>query len=502
MQVSRSTIHLLILLVCSAVLTSCAVGPNFHSPARPRAKSYTETPLPAKTVATPSAGKAGNAQHFANGENIPAQWWHLFHSKDLNQLITAGLANNPNLAASYAALRVAQENLNAQIGNSFFPAFNAGITGERQRFSSASFGRNAPASIFNLFNVSVNVSYTLDVFGGLRRQVEGLYAQVDYEQFLLIGTHLTLTSNIVTTAVSAASYQALVQTTQDLIRSQEDVLRILKKQFQLGGISNATVLTQQTLVDQTRATLPPLEKNLSQARHALSALVGCLPDRPLPDIHLDDLTLPEKLPVSLPSNLVRQRPDVRASEALLHVASANIGVATANLLPQFSITSSGSNYGWEATIPSQLFRPASNVWAITGSITQPIFRGGALFAQRRAAIDSYQQAAGQYRQAVLTAFQNVADALRALETDARTLQAQKRAEISARDNLKLSEDQYRLGGGNYLALLDAQQQYQKARLAVIPAKAARYNDTAALFQALGGGWWNAPWCVKECFYGS
>lgn len=488
-------IYSVIAALLSMIMSGCMVGPDFHSPASPRVKRYTETPLPAKTVQTRSAGQAGKSQRFVQANNIPAEWWYLFHSPDLNRLITTGLANSPNLAASYAALRVAQETLNAQIGNSFFPALDAGVSGQRQRFTGASLGTSGSGSIFNVFNASVNVGYTLDVFGGERRQVESLRAQVDYQQFQLIAAYLTLTANIVTTAVSAASYKAQIQATIELIRAEEGQLRILEQQLKLGGVSRETVLTQQTLVDQTRATLPPLQKSYSQTRHALSVLIGAFPDGPLPDIKLDALVLPEKLPVTLPSNLVRQRPDVRASEALLHAASANVGVATANLFPQFTIS---GNYGWESPVPSQLFGTSSKVWSLTGQITQPIFHGGALLAQRREAIAAYDQAAAQYRQTVLQAFQNVADTLRALETDARTLRAQKNAENSARDNLYLTERQYRLGGTNYLALLNAQQQYQTVRLSVIQAKAARYNDTAALFQALGGGWWNKPWCVKEC----
>lgn len=477
------------------MITGCMVGPDFHSPARPRVQSYTETPMPKKTVATPRAGKAGTAQTFYDAKNIPPQWWYLFHSQEINDLVTRGIANSPNLASAYAALRVAQEQLNAQIGNSLFPAFNAALSGQRQQFTNAAQGVATAPTIFNLFNASVNVAYTLDVFGGARRQIEGYAAQVDYQQFQLIAAYLTLTSNIVTTAVTVASYQAQIQATNALIRAQEGQLNILEQQFQLGGISQSSVLTQLTLVNQTRATLPPLQKNVSQARHALDVLVGDFPNRQIPAIKLDNLTLPATLPVTLPSNLVRQRPDVRASEALLHTASANIGVATANLLPQFTIT---GNYGWESPIPSKLFSHVSNIWAIAGNVTQPVFHGGALFAQRRQAIAAYEQACAQYRQTVLTAFQNVADTLRALETDARTLNDQQRAEISARHNLKLTEDQFRLGGTNYLSLLNAQQQYQTVKIAVIQAKAARYNDTAALFQALGGGWWNKPWCVKEC----
>jgi NodT family efflux transporter outer membrane factor (OMF) lipoprotein len=491
--------RLVVLSVLSALLSSCMVGPNFHSPRSPHVKSFTETPMPAKTAATPAAGKAGKPQSFVQGQNIPAEWWYLFHSKELNQLITCGLANSPNLAAAYAALRVAQENLNVQVGNLLFPAFNAGFLAQRQRFSSATIGGTPGGSpVFNLFNASVNVAYTLDFFGGNRRQVEGFSAQVDYQQFQLIAAYLTLTSNIVTTSVAIASYKAQIDATIDLIDAQAGQLRIMTRQLGLGGVSRETVLTQQTLVEQTRATLPPLQKSLSQARHALAALVGTFPDRQLPEVRLNALILPGKLPVSLPSNLVRQRPDVRASEALLHSAMTGIGVATANLLPQFTIS---GVYGWETSVASQLFSQTSKIWSMATNIAQPIFRGGALWAQRRQAIASYEQAAAQYRQTVLTAFQNVADVLRALETDARTLRAQQAAEVAARQNLYLSQQQYGLGGVSYLTFLNAQQQYQSTRIAVIQAKAARYADTAALFQALGGGWWNKEWCVKECFYG-
>ncbi|MBX3709147.1 MAG: efflux transporter outer membrane subunit [Gammaproteobacteria bacterium] len=483
----------ILIAIFSMMLTSCMVGPDFHSPASPRVRSYTRKNMPAKTVQTPSAGKSGQAQTFVYGRNIPAEWWYLFRSPEINQLITTGLSNSPNLASSYAALRAAQEALNAQIGNSLFPAFNVGLTGQRQRNSGVPIGTNTPSSIFNLFNASVSVSYTLDVFGGARRQIEGLRAQVDYQQFQLIAAYLTLTSNIVTTAVTVASLQEQIEATHELIQAQENQLLILEKQFRLGGISRENVLTQQTLVNQTRATLPPLEKSLSQSRHALLVLVGNFPNGPLPTIKLGALILPAELPVSLPSNLVRQRPDVRASEALLHAASALIGVATANLFPQFIIN---GNDGWESAVLSNLFNTSSKVWSISGGITQPLLHGGALLAQRRQAIAAYDQAAAEYRQTVLQAFQNVADTLRALEADARALRAQKRAENSARDNLYLTRKQYLLGGASYLSLLNAQQQYQTIRIAVIQAQAARYNDTAALFQALGGGWWNKAWCVK------
>ena len=481
------------LLMLSFVLSSCMVGPNFRSPPPPPVKRYTETPLPKKTVRSHSAG--GNEQTFVSNEDIPIIWWELFHSKAINQLIRVGLANNPSLASAVAALRQAQENVKVQVGNSLWPAIKTVDGAERQRFSLAIFGQAPQGFTFNLYNPAFNIAYTLDFFGGARREIESLRAQVDYQQFQLIAAYLTLTSNIVTTAVNVASYQAQIDATVALIKLEQGVFEILKKQYTLGGISNADVLTQQTTLEQTKASLPPLEKSLSLAKHSLSALVGAFPDGPLPVINLNSLKLPKTIPVSLPSNLVRQRPDVRASEALLHAASAQIGVATANLLPQFTLTGS---YGWVNTSLIDLFIRQNTVWSVLGQISQPLFQGGALFAARRGKIDAYQQADAQYRQTVLQAFQNVADSLRALETDARTLQAQALAEKAAREALNLTLAQYKLGGTTYINLLNAQHQYLQTRINRIQAQAARFTDTAALFQSLGGGWWHKPWCLDEC----
>lgn len=481
------------IMLISVLQTACKVGPNFHSPPSPQVKRYTETPLPKKTVKTQGAG--GAAQSFLTDKEIPLMWWELYHSPEINQLVRVGLANNPSLAAASAALREARENWKAQIGNSLLPAIDAFDSVQRQRYSGVQIGIPGDSETFTLYNAGVNISYTLDLFGGARREIESLRAQVDYQQFEVIAAHLTLTSNIVTTAVSIASYQAQINATNDLITAEQGLLDIFQKQYHLGGVSNDTVLTQKTFVEQTRATLPPLEKSLSQAKHSLSALVGAFPDGPLPKINLDRLKLPTELPVSLPSMLVRQRPDVRASEALLHAACAQVGVATANLFPQITLTGSE---GWLNTSWAKLFTARNNIWSIAGEVMQPLFHGGALFAQRRAAIAAYQQAAAQYKQTVLQAFQNVADVLRALETDARALQAEINAENAARAALELTLQQYRLGGLSYINLLNAQQQYQQTRISRIQAQALRYSDTAALFQALGGGWWHKPWCVKEC----
>ena len=485
-------IHNITLTVLTIYLSACMVGPNFQIPAPPTVKRYTKAPLPIKTVSSPGVGKASHSQTFITSEEIPAQWWTLFHSTSIDQLISAGLANSPNIASAYAALKNAQETLKAQIGNTLLPAINTSGYGEKERFSFQTFGANGnllkSANVFNLYNASVNVSYTVDVFGAARREIESLRAQVDYQEFELIAVRLTLTSNIVTTAISVASYQAQINATIALIKAQSGLLTILNQQYKLGGVSQENVLIQQTLVEQTRATLPPLQKNLSLSKHALSVLIGDFPNGPLPVLDLNTLRLPSKLPVSLPSDLVRQRPDVRAAEALIHATCAQVGVATANLFPQFTINGSD---GWISTVFSTLFNNQNQVWNLIAQGTQPIFHGGALFAQRRAAIASFDQAYAQYRQTVLLAFQNVADALRAVEIDARTLQAQKRAEDAALGSLKLTRNQFRLGGVSYINLLNAQQQYQQTLISRIQAQAMRYSDTTALFQALGGGWWNA-----------
>lgn len=483
---TKQTIALLAVLL--SFLTGCMVGPDFHSPKAPQTTRYTETALPKKTVSTQGIGNGGKSQHYMMGKNIPAEWWRLFHSKEINALIEQGIQNSPNLAAAEAALRVAQETLNAQIGTSLYPQVNLKLGAQRTRTSAASITGNTAANIFDLYNASIPVSYTLDTFGGLRREIQSLRDQVDYQQFQLEAAYLSLTANIVTTAVTAASLQAQIDATYQIIKIQSDQLKIIQGQFNIGGVSRANVLSQQAELAQTTASLPPLKQQLAQAHHALAVLVGVLPSEiRIPKIDLDKLYLPAQIPVSLPSELVRQRPDIRASEALLAAASEQIGVATANLLPQ--ITLSGT-LGWLNTSPSNLFAEHNQIWNFGGSLLQPIFNGGALQATRRGAIDSYQQAAAQYRQTVLQAFQNVADALRALQHDAEALRSQRDAEVASRRSMMLTTEQFRLGGVNYVTLLTANQQYQLARLSRIQAQATRYNDTAALFQALGGGWWN------------
>jgi NodT family efflux transporter outer membrane factor (OMF) lipoprotein len=472
--------------IAVTALFGCAVGPEFKQPETPKPANYTATALPEKTVTSSVAG--GEAQHFISGQDIPDQWWTLFHSKELDQLIHQALANSPSLAAAQATLREAQENWRAQYGT-IFPTVDANVSASREKISGAFLGQpNTSVSPFNLYNASVNVSYNLDIFGGTQRELEALRSLIDYQRFQLEGAYLTLTSNIITTAVKEASLRAQIRTVREILEVQKKELGVVEQQLKLGGVALSDVLAQRSQLAQTRAVLPPLEKDLEVTHHLLAVLTGKLPSEVGPlKFDLNRLKLPQKLPVSLPSDLVRLRPDIRASEAFLHAASAQVGVATANLYPQITLTGS---YGTEATKASDLFAGNSVIWNLGAGLLQPVFHGGALTAKRRAAIASYDQAAAQYRSTVLLAFQNVADVLRSLEADAYTLQAQAEAEKAARESFDLTQNQFQVGAVSYLSLLNAERQYQQARINLVQAQATRFADTAALFQALGGGWWN------------
>jgi NodT family efflux transporter outer membrane factor (OMF) lipoprotein len=466
-------------------LSACAVGPDFAVPPAPAVSGYTPEGQLATTVSVDIAG--GVAQKFDSGRDIPGEWWKVFHSKELDGLIAEALQANPSLQAAQAALWQAKENLYAQQGH-LLPSLDANASDTRQQFSPAEFGQPGAPLIFNLFQTTLNISYTPDVFGGQRRLIETQAALADYQRFQLEATYLTLTSNVVTAAVQEASLRGQIDATRDIIKSDTEQLGVVRNQFDAGAASRTDVLTQQSAVAAAEATLPPLQKQLEQQRHVLLALIGRFPNDARNDhLTLASLRLPTDLPVSLPSQLVEQRPDVRAAQTQLHQASAQIGVAIANRLPQFTLT---GDYGSAAVTTAALFTPGALIWSAAASGTQPLFHGFTLLHQQRAAEAAYDQAGAQYRSTVLAAFQNVADALRALQFDAATLKAQRAALRDASETLDLARGQYRLGAITYLILLNAQNSYQQALLAVVQAQAARYADTAALFQALGGGWWN------------
>ena len=476
----------------AAGLSASSVGPDFVRPQAEAGAGYTPEKLAATTGAEGVTG--GAAQRFLAGRDVPGQWWTLFHSKLVNAMIAEALRANPDIDAAQAALRQAREAGYADEG-AFFPTVSGTISNTRERTSGDSIGQSGFSPTFTVATASLSVTYAPDVFGGVRRQVKSDQAQAEYERFQLEATYLTLTANVVNSAVTLASLRDQIAATESVIKSESDQLEVMNQRFELGAIAKSDVLNQEAALAQARATLPPLQKQLAQARNQLMAYLGRFPDQDKGEIFaLAALRLPEKLPVSLPSKLVEQRPDVRAAEAQLHEASAKIGVAIANQLPQFSITGS---LGSTATSLDKLLSPGTAVWSLGESVANTLFDGGALEHRKRAAIAAYDQSAAQYRRTVLNAFLDVANALRALQADADTLKAQAVAEKAAADSLDLSRRQYGVGAIDYSTLLTAQQTYANAVVTRVRAQASRYNDVVALFQALGGGWWNRADAAPE-----
>jgi NodT family efflux transporter outer membrane factor (OMF) lipoprotein len=469
-------------------LAACAVGPDFERPGAPDASGYTREPMTKQTASADVAG--GESQRFVQGLDIPGQWWTLFHSAALNTLIEEALKNNPTLPAAEAALRQAWENVYAEEG-AFFPTAVVSYSPSRNKtatgvtFTAASSG----APFFTLHTAQVVVTYAPDVFGGTRRQVESLAETAEFERFQLEAAYLTLTSNVVAAAVQEASLRGLIAATEEIIKIQTGSLDILQKQLALGQVAGADVAAVEATLAQAQATLPPLQKQLAVQRDLLTALIGRLPSQePAEKFELASLQLPQELPVSLPSNLVEQRPDIQSAEAQLRAASASIGVAVAARLPQFTLT---GNAGTASNLIGQFITtPGTAFWTLAGNVAQTVFDAGTLLHKERAAVAAFDQAAAMYRSTVITAFQNVADSLHALQSDAETLKAAYAAERAAFKSLEIVRRQLQLGAIGYLGLLTAQNTYQAALLALVQAQAARYADTSALFQALGGGWWN------------
>ncbi|MFZ2726581.1 MAG: efflux transporter outer membrane subunit [Methylococcaceae bacterium] len=472
--------------------TACTVGPDFKRPAALAESTYTDAEQTHRINA--NSAELENKQAIALGKELNGQWWTLFRCQPLNDLIQHALKHNPNLKAAQAALNAAQEVAVAKKA-SLLPALDATASGTEQKTSGAMFGNPSfGGSQFTLYNTSVKVSYTLDVFGAIRRQIESQTAQSEYQHFELEATFLTLAGNIATTAIQEAALRAQITALEDIISKQTEQLNVIKQQFEVGAVSQTAVLAQETTLAQTKTQLPPLQAQLAQTRHLLTVLVGEPPNKILPaQFNLADLHLPEQLPLSLPSKLAQQRPDIRAQEALLHVASANIGVATASIYPNFTINASMSSI---ATDVGDLFIPGSGIWSLGGNLAQPLFHGGEATHKKRAAVALYQQAAENYRATVLQALQSVADTLTALEFDASALTAQNKAADSANASLELTRVQWQAGANSYVALLTAENNYQQTRLSQIKAQAARYADTVALFQSLGGGWWQREDLVK------
>ena len=472
-------------VVLVGFLAGCAVGPDFRRPDPPAASTYLPGDPPSGTVA--AKGPGGTEQRFEPGMDIPSEWWSLFRSEPLDRLVRIALEENPTLAQARARLAQAREDRNARAGATQYPAVDAGISAARRKLNPASLGvPNIPEpGPFTLYNASISVSYALDLFGGNRRALEGLGAKVDYRKFELEAARRTVAANVVNASIRQASLRARIGIVRDLLEAQGRQFAITEGRYKAGGVSALDVRNQNVLLDQTRALLPPLESRLAQVTHQLAVYLGREPaEPPIVGFDLDALHLPEEVPLRLPSSLARKRPDIRAAEALWHQASADVGVATADLFPK--ITLSGS-LGSQKTASGDLL-DGVNVWSIAGNLMQPIFRGGELRARKRSAVAAYDEATAVYRQTVLQGLQEVADTLSALDMDARTLQARADAAGHARAGYEIARQQYLLGGISHLALLDAQRQLLQSEFDRVQAQADRYADTAALLHALGGGW--------------
>ncbi len=465
----------------AGLVAGCTVGPDYQPPKEPEADGYTAEGV---TLAIP--GSTQTAQHLTLGKKISGEWWKLLHSPPLDAVLAQAIVGNRSLAAATATLDQAQETVN-QTAAQRYPRLDltAGIS--RQKSNLAASGSNQSGSIFNLYSIGPNLSYTLDLFGGVTRQIEQQQALAEFQAFQLTAAYLTLTGNAVTQAVQIASLRAQIKAVEDIVADDERNLDSVRSLFEVRHVTRMDVQSALSQLTADRTLLPPLRQQLSVARHALAVLIGRPPaEWTPPDFELADFVLPEELPVSLPSSLVHQRPDILASESQLHAASAAIGVAAAQLYP--NITLSGAMLQ-QALTTTNLFSAANSGWNIMSNLTAPIFHGGALEAQRRAAENAFQSALANYEQTVLQSFGQVADLLDALAHDAELLDDQQQALDSARLSLSLTRDSFASGNASLLQVLDAERLYQQARLGYARAQAQRFLDTTQLFVAMGGGWW-------------
>lgn len=481
-ETGRPHLRKFALLALAVALAGCAAGPDFKRPAAPDVADYTATPLAAQTESAPV--KLGEPQRLVSGMAVDALWWQSLKSPKLDALIETALTASPSLAAARATLRQAQELHAAQAGSTLYPQVDMGLGAQRQRVSPSALGQVGDARTFSLYNASVGVRYNLDLAGGSRRALEALAARADFRRYELEAARLTLAGNIATAAITRARLAAQIDATAAILEAQEEQVRIARERVRLGQAAPDEVLALQTLAEQTRAELPTLRQQMQQTEHLLAVLAGRAPGAGgIPEFTLSDFTLPTELPLTVPSELVRRRPDIQASEALLHAANADYGVAVARLYPQLNLSAS---LGSQALTTGALFGGGSAVWGLVGQLTQPLFNPG-LPAEKRAALAAFDAAAANYQGVVLEALRNVADVLRAVENDTQTLAALAAADEAAQGSLRSVERQYQLGAASYVQLLIAQQQAQQTRLGLAAAQAQRLVDSVALYQALGGG---------------
>lgn len=449
--------------------------------------AYTQSDLALKTTEAASSSIAGQAQRFDWGQKVPKEWWTLFGSKPLNQLVQQSLSKNSNLNAARASLLQAQSNFQATYGSLAAPNVNAQYAPMRERMSQTS--SYIPGGLVtDLYNTSVNVSYTIDLFGANKNTIASQASLAQSQAYQYRAAELSLTGNVMTAAIRQASLKDQIKETQEILSLQVKQLEIMEKQLSLGAIGVTSVLAQRSLVAQTRSSLPALEKSLDQVNNQLATLVGNMPNQfDWNALSLSEFNLPKELPLSLPSDLIKHRPDILASEALLNQSIALLGLAKANLYPQINLN---ANIGSLANTTSNYFSTPFSFWSLGAGLTAPIFNGGALNSRVKAAKAGYESAFFQYKNTVLNAFENVANSLKAIELDAQALQLQSDAEQIAKQNLNIAQEQFKLGSINFMNLLDAQKNYAQARINLVNAQSNRIADTVALFQSMGGDDWS------------
>jgi NodT family efflux transporter outer membrane factor (OMF) lipoprotein len=494
-----------------ALLVGCAVGPDYVRPALPDSKAYSTTALPAQTDS--ALVQTGAAQRFVIESDIRNDWWTLFQSKELNDLIEKSFLANPNIEVAKRALKVAQEGVYAQQGF-FFPTVAANYTPTRTKIAGnlsssapgiqgdgtliqgyqgtpANEGGTAPfngSTLYNFHTAQLTVGFVPDVFGANRRMVETAQAQTNVQRLQLQASYITLATNIVASAVQDGLLRKQISITQEMIEANTTSVELVRRQHKAGFASLLDLSMQQSALNQVKQLLPPLQKQFEQNRDLLRVLAGLTQDQEVPAFNLDAFKLPEELPLTLPAKLIEQRPDVRVAEEQLRAANAQIGVARAARLPQFLIN--GSIGGAAANFDQMFWSGSGAFFQLMLGITQPIFDGGTLMHREYAATETQKQAAAQYRATVLNAFQNVADTLHAISSDAQALSVANDLTTASRATYDLTGRQHASGYLDRLALINAQQTYRQALLSLSQAQASRLGDTAALFQALGGGWWN------------
>lgn len=462
-----------------SLLAGCAVGPNFRRPAPPPVAGF-------RAASDAATQVAGPAMAYDSGARLDFDWWRAFHSDALDALIARAITNSPQVDAAQARLRAAQAQLRAGYG-AFFPAVGISFDANRQKYSPSRLGVSGTGSVFTLFTPSIGVSYALDLFGGNRRSVEGLRAQAEQQQQVTRGTYLTLAATVAATAVTRAQFHEQVTALTAIVAAEADQMQLAHTRVSAGTATYASELALDAQLEASRAALSQTRRQAQQADDLLAILIGDAPAAAhLPDLKLADLTLPGRLPLSLPSELVRQRPDILAAEAAAHAASANVGVATAALLPSVTLSAGA---GSSANSFEQIFAKGTGVWSYGAAIAAPLFEGGTLLNKRVAAKAQAQAALADYRETVLKAFGQVADTLSAIDQDSDAESAQQRADVSARAAYRMVAANRSAGLASDADLQLAQAQAQQTRLALLSAQATRLQDCVALFAALGGGWW-------------